>query len=196
MNKLALITAPAAEPVSVSEAKTHLRVDISADDTLIGNYITAARQYVEEHLRRALVTQTWELVLDYWPGRGKMRFPFPPLQSVTSVTYYDEDGNAAVYASSNYIVDTVAEPGAIVLKTSKTWPTVTLQEVNGIRVRYVAGYGAAAAVPQPIKSAILLLVGTLYENREDVQNAQGISVTTLPFGVQELLMPYRSWVDA
>lgn len=191
--KLTLVTAPTAEPISVTEAKSHLRVDISADDTLIGTYITAARQYAEQHLWRALVTQTWDLVLDYWPMGSRIEIPWPPLQSVTSVTYTDDNGDTSTYSSANYIVDTYGEPGGIVLKSTASWPSATLQEVNAVKVRFVAGYGAASAVPEPIKSAIKLLVGTLYENREDVQNAPGIVVTSLPFGVQSLLMPYRNW---
>lgn len=191
--KVTLVTPPAVEPVSLIEAKSHLRVDFSDDDTLIRSYITAARGYVEQHLRRALVTQTWESVLDYWPATGRLMLPFPPLQSVTSVTYYDEDGASAVFASSNYLVDAVGEPGCIVLKTNKSWPTVTLQETNGVVVRFVAGYGVAADVPEAIKAAIKLTLGTLYENREGAQVLPGVTSAVLPFGVAELLMPYRNW---
>jgi len=194
--KLILITGPASAPVSVSEAKSHLRVDISTDDTLIGTYITAATQYVELHLRRALITQTHELVLDGWPGKGRISLPLAPLISVTSVTVTDNAGSAAVFSISNYIVDTAGEPGAVVLKSTASWPATVLQEVNGIKVRFVAGYGAAAAVPDAIKQAILLAVGSMYEHREDVQVSPGIVSVSLPLGVFNLLMPYRVWREA
>ena len=188
---LKLITAPAAEPVSTSEAKSHLRVDTTADDTYIGTLITVARQNVESHLRRALISQTWEVVLDAFPA-GVIRLPKPPLASVTSIKYTDDEGVEATYSSANYVVDTDTEPGRVVLKSGQTWPAVTLAAANGVRVRYVAGYGAAGSnVPQAIRQAILLVIGSLYENREDVLVAQGVSIGVLPFGVVALLAPYR-----
>ena len=188
---LKLITAPAAEPVSTSEAKAHLRVDTTADDTYIGTLITVARQNVESHLRRALISQTWEVVLDAFPA-GVIRLPKPPLASVTSIKYTDDEGNESTYSSDNYVVDSDTEPGRVVLKSGQTWPAVTLAAANGVRVRYVAGYGAAGSnVPQAIRQAILLVIGSLYENREDVLVAQGVSIGVLPFGVVALLAPYR-----
>lgn len=188
---LKLITAPAAEPVTTSEAKAHMRVDTTADDTYIGTLITVARQNVEAHLRRALINQTWELVLDEFP-LGVFRLPKPPLASVTSIKYTDEDGVEATFSSAKYLVDADSEPGRVVLKNGESWPAVTLQEANAVRVRYVAGYGAAGSnVPQAIRQAILLVIGSLYENREDVLVAQGVSIGTLPFGVEALLAPYR-----
>ena len=188
---LKLITAPATEPVTTSEAKSHLRVDTTADDTLIGTLITAARQHVENHLRRALITQTWELVTDAFPVGDVIRLPLPPLVSVTSIKYTDEDGNESTLSSAAYVVDTDSTKGRVVLKSGETWPSDTLAAANGVRVRYVAGYGEASAVPRPIRQAILLLIGTLYENRESVLVAQGVTVAQLPFGVEALLMPYR-----
>ena len=188
---LKLITAPAAEPVSTSEAKSHLRVDTTADDTYIGTLITVARQNVESHLRRALISQTWEVVLDAFPA-GVIRLPKPPLASVTSIKYTDDEGNESTYSSANYVVDSDTEPGRVVLKSGQTWPAVPLAAANGVRVRYVAGYGAAGSnVPQAIRQAILLVIGSLYENREDVLVAQGVSIGVLPFGVVALLAPYR-----
>ena len=188
---LKLITAPAAEPVSASEAKAHLRVDTTADDTYIGTLITVARQNVESHLRRSLINQTWEVVLDAFPA-GVIRLPKPPLASVTSIKYTDDEGNESTYSSANYVVDSDTEPGRVVLKSGQTWPAVTLAAANGVRVRYVAGYGAAGSnVPQAIRQAILLVIGSLYENREDVLVAQGVSIGVLPFGVVALLAPYR-----
>ncbi len=188
---LKLITAPATEPVTSTEAKSHLRVDTTADDTLIGTLITAARQHVEAHLRRALITQTWELVTDAFPVGDILRLPLPPLVSVTSIKYTDEDGAESTLSSGLYVVDTDSTKGRVVLKNGETWPSVTLAAANGVRVRYVAGYGEASAVPRPIRQAILLLIGTMYENRESVLVAQGVTVAQLPFGVDALLMPYR-----
>ena len=96
-----VITAPVGEPVSISDAKTHLRIDLSDDDALLGAYITAARQKYEELTWRALRTQTLGQRLALWPSCDHIALRRPPLQSVTSVTYTDSDGNAGTLASSS-----------------------------------------------------------------------------------------------
>lgn len=190
--KLVVATAPAIEPVTVREATTQCRIDIADDDVLVSGYITAARQYCELASRRAFVATTYDLYLDDWPADEVIRLPRPPLISVTGVYYTDEDGVEATFAASNYIVDTAGEPGQVVLKSGASWPAVTLQAVNGVRVRFVAGYGTTTtAVPQQYRQAILLMVGHWYENREAVLVAQGITMEELPLGVQSLLMTDR-----
>ena len=185
-----VVTPPAVEPVSTSEAKAHCRVDISDDDTLIGSLIVGARAYVEAFVNRAMVTQTLELVLDRFPMGNTLALPMPPLQSVTSVTYYDESGTGATLSSSQYLVDTDSHPGWIVLKDGYTWPSTTLQAANGVRIRFVAGYGLAASVPQMYKQAILMMVGHYYENREAAVVGSGLVVMELPLAVRNLL-----WFD-
>lgn len=174
-----VVTAPAEEPVSLAEAKLDLRVDHSDEDELIEEYITAAREHVENVTWKALVTQTLEAAFDAWPQGSELVLPRPPLQSVASVTYTDSDGNDTVWDSANYIVDTRRKPGRIVLGYGKSWPTATLQPVNGIVVRYVAGYGAESAVPALYKKAIKLLVGEMYEHREATVIAAGAVATEL-----------------
>lgn len=186
---LKLVTGPAVEPVTLSEAKLHCRVDISDDDALIGTLIAAARRYVEGVSRRALITQTWDLALDTWPD-SPFKVPRPPLQSITSITYLDDTGAAGTVAASNYVVDTYSEPGRVALSSSGSWPGVTLYAVAGVRVRFVAGYGAAgSAVPQEFRQAILLLVEHWYEQREPV-SLSGAMPKEVPFGVEALL-----WMD-
>jgi uncharacterized phiE125 gp8 family phage protein len=172
MQKLKLFTAPTTEPVTVTEAKAQVRQDSTADDTYIASLIATARQDVEGFINRALVSQTWELYLDAWPCHSYLDLPLPPLQSITSITYVDSSGTTATFASSNYYVDILREPGRVYLKPNASWPAVALQIVNGVIVKFVAGYGAAAAVPDRIKQGILLRVGELYEKRED--NVSGI----------------------
>lgn len=180
-------TAPAAEPISASEAKLHCRVDIATDDTLIANLITAAREKVEEWTWEALISQTWYLYLDAWPAGTKLKLPFPPLQSVTAITYTDEDGTGYTMSSDDYMVDAYSEPGRIVLKSGSSWPAETLQEAVGIRVEFVAGYGAAGSnVPQRYRQAILLLVSHWYENREPLV-VSGAIPKELEFTVKSLI---------
>lgn len=186
-----LVTAPASEPVSLAEAKLHLRVDATDEDTLITALITAARQLVEEETWRALVTQTWDYVADEWPAGDSIALPRPPLQSVTSITYIDEDGVTQTMPAADYIVDTYQH--RVVLAEDAEWPSADLYPTAAVRVRYVAGYGAASAVPGPIKAAMLLLIGHLFENREAVASGAGVASAELPLGVRALLAPYRAW---
>lgn len=186
---LSLITAPASEPITLTEAKAHLRVTASTEDTLITSLIVAARQFVEEETSRALITQTWERQLDNWPAL--VRLPRPPAIALTSVKYVDEDGTEATLANTAYTLYASVEPGHLVFDTDEL-PTVTLADYAGVRIRYTAGYGAAAAVPQAIKQAMLLLIGHWYLNREAVAiGGQRASIAPLPMGVDALIAPYR-----
>jgi len=163
---LTLTSAPASEPVSTSEAKAHLRVDTPDEDTYIGTLVAAARTWVEQVTRRALITQTFTLKRDdFWRGWCSLHVPRPPLQSVSSIQYVDADGNTQTWASSNYEVDTSSTPGRIVLADGVSFPT-TADQVNAATVTFVAGYGAASAIPADLVHAVKLKVGSLYWNRE------------------------------
>lgn len=193
---LALVTAPASEPLLRTEAKLHLRVDSSFtdDDSLIDALITAARQHVENHTRRALVTQTWDLSLDGFPACNEIAVPLPPLQSVTSVKYTDSGGTVTTWGTSNYLVDVAHQPGRIVPAYGVYWPVFTPSPSNPVTVRFVTGYGAAGAVPEAIKAAMKLLIGHWYENREAVAgNSNSTALAPVPLAVEALLAPYRVW---
>lgn len=189
---LTIGTAPAVEPISTTEAKSHLRVDISDDDTLIDSLVKAARERVETITRRALINQTWQFVMDKFPGEDEIELPLPPLSSVTSVVYTDADDSDATFSSASYWVDTDREPGRIKLKSGQSWPSTTLKTAAGVTITFVAGYGAAgSSVPQSIRQAILLLTAHYYENREAVQFTSGGSLQVLPMGVKALLADHR-----
>jgi uncharacterized phiE125 gp8 family phage protein len=191
---LRLVTAPAAEPLDLEfDAKPHLRVDFDDDDAYIGGLITAVREHIEKtEISSALITQTWELVLDNWPG-VELRLPKPPLQSVTSIQYYDIDDNPAVTVdSSTYLVDADSWPGRICLRDGQSWPSVTLREIGGVVIRFVAGYGDADDVPAPIRQAMQLILSDWYENRENTLIMPGVGVLPpLPFAARQLLGSYR-----
>lgn len=187
---LVLQTAPTTEPVTTAEAKTHLRVTTSDDDTYIGTLITVARRHVETITGRALINQTWDYFLDNFPPGDKIVIPLPRLSSVTSVKYTDKDNVQTTFAASKYIVDTNNEPGQIVLAYGESWPTFTPKPINAVEIRFVAGYGSGAAnVPEGIKQAMLLLIAHWYENREPVNI--GNIVTEIPETINALLWPYR-----
>lgn len=183
---LLTITPPAAEPVSLTEALAHLRVDAPAPDAaLITALIQAAREHVEAVTGRALVTQTIEARWDAW--EDVLTLPRAPVQSVTSVTYLDDAGAAQTLAADAYRVDTACILARVTPAFGAAWPSA--RSVTGaIAVRFVAGYGDAAAVPAAIKAAMLLLIGHLYENR---MAATERALAVAPFAVDALLSPYR-----
>jgi uncharacterized phiE125 gp8 family phage protein len=161
-----LVTAPATEPVTLADAKLHLRVTGTAEDSTLALYLQMAREAVEQECWRALLPQTWDLFLPAWPLDGVIYIPRPPLQSVTHLRYIDADGVQATYPASNYLIDTASEPGRLVLAPRCTWPSAVLTTANPIVVRFVAGYANAASVPAVIRAAILLGIADIYANRE------------------------------
>ncbi|HQR22181.1 MAG TPA: phage head-tail connector protein [Burkholderiaceae bacterium] len=185
---LRLITAPGVEPVSLAEAKAQLRVTASDEDALVSACITAARERCEHLLGRALIDQTWELTLDAFPQA--IRLDNPPISSVTSLSYVDGSGNTVVWGAPNYYVDKSGEPGWIVPAYGGAWPADVRDQANAVIVRYVAGYGAAAAaVPLAIRQWILLATGTLFETRE----ADDVKQKVQHLFVDGLLDRYRIW---
>ena len=180
---------PTVEPISLVEAKSQIRVDISDDDTLISSYIKASRIDCEDFLNRQMITATWELYLDFFPSI--IYLPRPPLQSVSSIKYYDSDDILQTISSSDYIVDTKSFQGRIVEASSYSWPS-TYDKPNAVIVTFVCGYGDEGSdVPETFRQAIRLLVGHYYENREETQIIQ---MRELPAGVSRLLWKKRNKV--
>lgn len=188
-------SAPAAEPVSTAEAKTHLRVDISDDDSYIDLLVATARQSVEVFLGRQLITATWQWKLDGFPRATRHNplraflLPWPPLQSVTSIAYVDPNGDSQTLAASLYTVDSASHPARIVPAYGEVWPA-TREHIDVVTLTWVAGYGDAGSdVPEKILTAIKMLVAHWYENREPV--VLGTIATKLPMHVESLLWEER-----
>lgn len=182
--RLALVTPPTTDILTLPEAKAHLRVTNTAEDALITDLIAAARQRIEEWTKRSLPPQTWRLGLDRFPrGREPIVVPRPPLTVVNSVKYDDSDGVEQTLAGFVADAETRLESGRIVPAFEDLWP-VTRTFINAVRVEFVAGF-AAGEVPAEIKQAALLLVGNYFKNRE--QSVLGSSATNLPQGVEALL---------
>lgn len=181
---LQLISPPAAEPVTLDEAKAHLKVDTADDDALIGTLIAAARSRAEWHTGRAFLTQSWKLSLDAWPCAGGIEIPLPPLQAVTSITTYALNDTATVLDPSLYQVDTASAPGRVALRFGVV-PPVDLRRINAVEIAFTAGYGSAESdVPAPIREAILEFVANAYTNRGDTAGE-------LPLDALALLAAYR-----
>jgi uncharacterized phiE125 gp8 family phage protein len=185
--KLELITAPAAEPITLEEAKNHMRVEVDTDDTIITNFIMTARRYCEKIQGRFYVTQTWDWFLDQFP-EYPFDLPYPPLQSITHIKYYDKDGTEFTFSSAKYQVDVKGFQGRITLVFNESWPSVSLKPINGVVIRFVAGYGAASAVPAEIKTAIKILIAHWYENR---QITDVLKQEQIPLSAHDLLQVDR-----
>ncbi len=185
---LSLVTAPARQPVTLQQAKDHLRVDETVDDSVIDPLIKTAREHVEAFTHRALITQTWDLFLDAFSQIILM--PKAPLQSVTSIKYLDTAGVQQTLASTEYKVDVASNAARIVPAWGKSWPLVR-EEINAVEIRFVSGHGDNPEdLASPIIQALLLIVAHLYENREATSN--GPALKELPMGARDLLLPYRN----
>lgn len=194
--RVVVVTEPDGEPVTWTEAAAHLRLTTTDEKALVERLIKAARQRVEEDTGRALLTQTLDLYFDMVPrGTSELMLPRPTLQEVTSVTTYDLSNTATVFDDASYMVDTASEPGRIVLNYGQTWP-VNLRSTNACVVRVVCGYGDEPDnVPQPIRQAMLLLIGAMFEMREQVLVAQFAGqFLELPYGYKQLIGPYKLWL--
>jgi uncharacterized phiE125 gp8 family phage protein len=160
-----IFTAPAVEPVTVSEVKTFGRIDGTDEDALITGFIQSVREEAEKFLGRALIDQVVRMTLDYWPG-NIVELQRPPLSSVSGIYLIDEDGVSTTYAASNYFVVTDSIPGQIVIRDGITPPVNEVRDVAGIRIDYVAGYGSTAVyVPRAIKDALMQWTMQVYEQR-------------------------------
>lgn len=202
MYGLTLVAAPAEEPVTTAEAKSWARVEHSADDADIASLVKAAREMAEKLTGRAFVSQTWRLSLDCFPyawtgwggirnvpppdpGPWSVRLPKAPLQSVSSVQYYDLADALQTLAAAAYDVDAAHDPGRLSLAFGQVWP-VTRPKPGAVRITFVAGYGAATAVPEAIKLALKIAVAFWYENRGE--NPQVL--TDLPPASKALLASF------
>ncbi|MQM29600.1 MAG: DNA-packaging protein [Candidatus Accumulibacter phosphatis] len=201
---LQLVTPPTAEPVSLAEAKLHMRVDFPEDDALIASLIAAARQAAETLTGRQLVTARWKLVLDCFPGPSLMCVPaglpfslpghailLPkcPVQSVFAIRYLDMSGTTQTMSRVDYAADTACEPARVTPVFGSAWP-VSLPQIGAVVLVFAAGYGDAASVPAGIKSWIKLRVGSLYAHREEVALLTSGKIESLSF-IDGLLDPYR-----
>lgn len=189
--KLNLVTAPTGYPVSRAEAKTHLRIPTSetGDDNYVDALITAATEVCEQITNRKLVTQTWDLFMNKFPYCREFEVPYPKLQSVGSITYFDVDNNAQTLNPSNYQVDNKGIVGIVRLNKDYDWPDTREDKLNAVTMRFTCGYGTATEVPKSIKQAILLMIGTWYENRESV--VQGFVAMKVPDTIELLLASNR-----
>jgi uncharacterized phiE125 gp8 family phage protein len=184
-----LLAGPASEPVTLAEAKAFLRIGDDAEDGFIATLITAARLHIEGVTGRALIEQSWRVVLDVWPANRRVTLPVGPLSSLTAIRAYDEAGTPATIALAQFQPETAANPARVFLPSFIAGMPL-LRERAGIEIDYVAGYGTAAAdVPADLKHALLTLIGYWFEHRDAVVIAGSGAV--VPTGFDRLVATYR-----
>ncbi len=173
------------------------RTATTIEDVLLGDDIKSVRQMVEEHTRRALLSQTWDYYFDSFPAANNFKIPFGNLQSVTHIKYTNSAGTpTTMTVSTDYLVETNGENiGRIVLPFGVSWPSFTPYPSKPIVVRFVAGWTTAALLPEKIRQAVKLGCEDLYANR----SSQIISPTMEPFAENvtfiRLLASSRLWDD-
>jgi uncharacterized phiE125 gp8 family phage protein len=205
---LRLIDAPADSVVTLTEARLHCRVDDgnTADDAAITRYIAAATQRLDGRdglLGMCLRPQTWELVATRFPsGRCAIELPLPPTLEVVSVKYLDTTEAEQTVSGGDYRVILGGNEPTRIIPTlaATTWPIAAAGVPDAVRVRFTAGFQYSDSpadspepevIPEPIRQAVLLLVGHWFENRADV--AVGVSAAPVPQGVLDLIAPYRQF---
>ena len=189
-NSVTRATGPAVEPLTVAEAKLHLRVDISDDDAYIGTLITAAREWVENYLDRTLITTQLILRAAEFPTE-ELELARPPMATAGTatavvITYTLADTTTATLSTALYRVDRTTTPGNVAPVINGTWPSDVIEDANAVAVTYWAGYGpTSASVPATIRHAMLMLIGHWYESRSTV--LVGVTSKPLEFAVESLL---------
>lgn len=187
---LVLTAAPAIEPVSLDEAKAHLRVDHADEDAFIASLIVTSRLHVEAALGLALITQTWTQRLDAWPPGREIELPLRPVRSVVWVRVATASDSFETLAATSYLLDVASQAPRIVWRGGAVRPAPA-QPVAGIEIAFEAGYGDdAASVPASIRHALLILLAHWYEQREPIEIST--RVIPLPQMVDDLLAPYRA----
>jgi len=181
---LVVVSGPSFEPVTIAEAKLHLRIDGTADDSWLTDTIGVARLWLERAYNVSFVDQTFDWSMDSFPD-DVIEVPRPPLDSITSIKYTDAAGVVQTLATDQYDVDVNSRPGRILPAFGKFWPST--QSVPGaVVIRFKAGYGSSAAgVPLDLKHAVYLLVGHWYRNREAVLT--GVTSKSIEFAVDALM---------
>ena len=181
-----LTTPPALEPVSLAEAKAHLRVGHADEDGTIGKLIVAARRQAEAQTGLALISQGWSHFRDDWPEDGTVELPLAPVIALDTVKVFGEDDTAAMIDPAHYYVDRLSRPARLLLRGSRVWARPG-RIGNGIEIALTAGFGTIATdVPEQLRQAILQLVAHWYEHRGNGEDAAA------PLAVADLFAAFRA----
>lgn len=175
---------PLGEPLTLAEAKAHLRLETDAEDALVASLIAAARGHLEAVTGLVLTSQAFRLLLDDWPADGVIRIERFPVQAIDGVTVYDADGVPAAVGFDGAALDGRARPARLILADTPRPGAV----LNGIEIDLTAGFGTAADVPPELRRALLLHVAHMYEFRGAV--SPDMQPAGLPHGYHTLVAPW------
>jgi uncharacterized phiE125 gp8 family phage protein len=179
-------TQPSVEPLSLTETKSHLRVTHSDDDIFISTLIIAARRLVEAQFGICLVQQGWSIFQDEWPCDGIFAVPLFPVLNIVDLKVYGDDDMASTIDPAHYYLDSASRPARIALRQGRSFPAPG-RRTNGIELKLTTGFGAtAAAVPQHIRQALLIIIADYYAHRGDE------TAGTIPLSALELLSPLKN----
>ena len=181
-----LVRPPASEPVTLAEAKAHLRVTHVEEDALIAALITSARRVAEAKTGLCLMAQGWTVFRDTWPEDGLIALPLWPVRAIAELAVFGEEDAKAVIDPAHYVADLGSRPARLMLRGSRQWQRPG-RALNGIAITLDAGFGPLPEdVPQPLRQAVLMLVAHWYAHRGDED------APAAPGGVDALLRPYRA----
>lgn len=180
-----ILTGPASgEPLSLTEAKTHLRVETNDEDTLISDLIAAARAHLEAVTGLVLLTQQFRLALDEWPEAGVIQITRTPVQTIDVMVIYDELGDPQALALQDMVLDGRARPARLHLAQTPR----PGRDLNGIEIEFTAGFGLAEDVPVALRQAMLSHIAHMYEFRGVVE--PDMQPAGIPHGYHTLVSPF------
>ena len=180
---LITVTPPTQEPVTLDEAKTHLRIDHDTEDKIIERWIRAAREYTESHTGKRWYTQTLRYMLEFFPPGGEIRLPVEPVSAISLFTYQDVDDVTVTLTSSDYQTWLDHSPPLISPNPFAIWPITKYAKLNAVKIEFTAG--ATTEVPEQVGEAIFLTLGYWDGNRGD--NPAAAMDLGLPAGAKRLL---------
>jgi len=180
------IAPPATTPITLADVKTRLSITDALEDTEIPALIQAAVEQAESYTERSFITRTLELAVDHFPV--EIELLKGPVQSITSIKYLDSDGTEQTLSGSNYVLDDYSPLPWVLLAAGESWPA-TYDAANAVKIRYVAGFGDAADVPEDIKSALYIAVGHWIKFQSEVES--GIGPSRMPRQFYDLLERHR-----
>jgi uncharacterized phiE125 gp8 family phage protein len=188
-----LVTGPTIEPITDAEAVEHLRLPSYDDVSKVQQAIRGARWEAEKYMSRGLLTQTWKYAQDGFTS--EIWLPMAaPLQSVTTVKYYDTAGTLTTLSSTAYLVDTLSEPGRVYLAPNQVWPSLQSDRRFAVEITYVVGWTEASLVPGNIIDGLYLAIGDAYEHREST--VVGVTANELPTDAKgKFAYDIVSWVE-
>lgn len=174
-----IVTPPSELAVSLDAVKLQAKIEINADDENVTDAIESAIKALGNRISRAFVTTTIDYTIDYFPGFA-LKLPVADVQSVTSITYQDANGNPVVLTPGSSFRVTPGAPGYVYPVIGSTLPITNPNLLGGVVIRFVAGYGTAADVPANVRQAIKILAAHLYKNRDsEIPDALWTSLDSL-----------------